>query len=64
MLLPLMGFVAGCVVFTILGLIVLASIPKLRLTITNLSFLLSGHSPELLPPGISTGASLPIQQMS
>ena len=48
MLLPLAGFVVGCVVFTILGLIVIASIPKLRLTITNLFLFVVGAFPGTL----------------
>jgi hypothetical protein len=36
MLLPLTGFVLGCIAFTFLGAIVLACIPAFRLTVLNL----------------------------
>jgi hypothetical protein len=42
MLLPLLGFVLGCVVFTILGLILLSYVPSLRLTLPNLVVFVAG----------------------
>ena len=42
MLLPLMAFVLGCVAYTILGVLVLACIPSLRLTMLNLVFFVVG----------------------
>ena len=43
MLLPLIGFIVGCVVFSGMGLIVLSrGIPALRLTLINLLLFVSG----------------------
>jgi hypothetical protein len=42
MLLPLMGFVLGCVIFSILGRIVLALVPRFRFSIVNLVFFVIG----------------------
>jgi hypothetical protein len=40
-----MGFVAGCVVFTVVGLVVLSFLPKLRLTRSNLFVFVVGAFP-------------------
>ena len=48
MLLPFIGFVAGCVVFTILGSIVLACVPTLRLSVVNLLLFVMGAFPGAL----------------
>jgi hypothetical protein len=48
MLLPLMGFVLGCVVFTIVGSIVLAFIPKLHLNLMSLLLFVVGALPGAL----------------
>ena len=40
-----MGFVAGCVVFTVVGLVVLRFLPKLRLTRSNLFVFVVGAFP-------------------
>ena len=48
MLLPFIGFIAGCVVFTILGSIVLGCIPTLRLTAVNLLLFVIGAFPGAL----------------
>ena len=42
MLLPLMGFVLGCVIFSILGRIVLALVPSFRFTVANLVLFVMG----------------------
>ena len=42
MLLPLVAFVLGCIVFTILGLILLSYVPSLRLTLPNLVVFVAG----------------------
>jgi hypothetical protein len=42
MLLPLMAFVLGCVVYAILGLIVLVCVPSFRLTFPSLIFFVVG----------------------
>ena len=55
MLLPFMGFVMGCVVFTVLGLIVLICVPTLRLTVSNLIIFVVGAFPGTLAPGYAYG---------
>jgi hypothetical protein len=42
MLLPLIGFVLGCVIFSILGWVVLALIPSFRFSIANLMLFVMG----------------------
>jgi len=42
MLLPLMGFVLGCIAYIVVGLIVLACSPSLRLTFPNLILFVVG----------------------
>jgi hypothetical protein len=42
MLLPLMGFVLGCLIFSILGRIVLALVPSFRFSIANLLLFVTG----------------------
>jgi hypothetical protein len=55
MLLPFVGFVMGCVGFTILGLIVLASVPTLHLTARNLIIFVVGAFPGTLALGYVYG---------
>ena len=47
-MMPLMGFVMGCVAFTILGLTILRCIPGLRLTLFNLFLFVVGSFPGAL----------------
>jgi hypothetical protein len=42
MLLPLMGFVLGCVIFSVLGGIVLALVPSFRFSIASLMLFVLG----------------------
>jgi|SRR5580658_3828219 hypothetical protein len=42
MLLPLMGFALGCVIFSVLGRIVLALVPSFRFSIANLVLFVLG----------------------
>jgi len=45
MLLPFIGFVTGCVVFTVVGLVILSRLPKLRATFPNLLVFVVGAFP-------------------
>lgn len=40
-----MGFVIGCVVFTVVGLVILSRLPKLRVTVPNLLVFVVGAFP-------------------
>ena len=65
MLLPLIGFIMGSVVFSGMGLIVLSrGIPALRLTLTNLLLFVSGHFWERLPWCFCMDGSLQMLQVS
>ena len=50
-----MGFLIGCVGFTILGLIVLACVPALRVTVRNLVIFIVGAFPGTLALGYVYG---------
>jgi uncharacterized membrane protein YdjX (TVP38/TMEM64 family) len=55
MLLPLMGFILGCVIFSILGRVVLALVPSFRFSIANLMFFVLGAFLGTVPLVIAYG---------
>jgi hypothetical protein len=64
MLLPLMGFILGCVIFSILGRVVLALVPSFRFSIANLMFFVLGAFLGTVPLVIAYGWILLIQTMN
>jgi hypothetical protein len=45
MLLPLAGFLIYCAVYSVLGVVILASLPRLKLNLLNFVFVLAGTLP-------------------
>ncbi|MFQ5658704.1 MAG: hypothetical protein ACE5G5_14270 [Candidatus Methylomirabilales bacterium] len=58
MLLPAMSFLTGCLIFGIIGAVVLVAVPRLQLTLRNLASFVGGAIPSATLAAFAYGAVL------